>query len=76
MTVSAEQDAAQVDAANATGRPAVVFVHGLWLLSNSWEQWRGVFEEADAVLGMGRKGRSVELLPFPLWPCLFPRGAM
>jgi len=36
----------QVEAANASGRTPVVFVHGLWLLPNSWDRWRTVFEEA------------------------------
>ena len=31
--------------ANELGLPPVVFVHGLWLLSSSWEPWRAVFEE-------------------------------
>jgi pimeloyl-ACP methyl ester carboxylesterase len=39
---SAEQQ--EIDRANASGRPPVVFVHGLWLLSNSWENWRALFE--------------------------------
>jgi len=34
-----------VDAANASGRIPVVFVHGLWLLSSSWQPWRALFEE-------------------------------
>jgi pimeloyl-ACP methyl ester carboxylesterase len=36
----------QVDAANASGRTPVVFVHGLWLLPSSWDRWRTVFEGA------------------------------
>lgn len=36
----------QVDAANASGRPPVVFVHGLWLLPSSWDRWATLFEEA------------------------------
>jgi pimeloyl-ACP methyl ester carboxylesterase len=36
----------QVEAANASGRAPVVFVHGLWLLPNSWDKWAAVFEEA------------------------------
>jgi non-heme chloroperoxidase len=35
-----------VERANDSGRRAVVFVHGLWLLSSSWDRWRSVFEEA------------------------------
>jgi non-heme chloroperoxidase len=36
----------QIDAANASGRTPVVFVHGLWLLPGSWDRWRAMFEEA------------------------------
>jgi non-heme chloroperoxidase len=36
---------AQVDAANASGRVPVVFVHGLWLLPSSWDAWRAHFDE-------------------------------
>lgn len=39
------QERDEVDRANARGRPAVVFVHGLWLLSSSWDRWRALFEE-------------------------------
>ena len=35
----------EAQAANATGRPPVVFVHGLWLLAGSWDRWRALFEE-------------------------------
>lgn len=41
-----EHEAQQVDRANATGLPPVVFVHGLWLLPSSWDRWVTVFEEA------------------------------
>ena len=34
----------EIDRANASGLQPVVFVHGLWLLSNSWENWRALFE--------------------------------
>jgi non-heme chloroperoxidase len=34
----------QVEAANATGRVPVVFIHGLWLLQSSWDRWAGLFE--------------------------------
>src|SRR4051794_21043856 len=36
----------QVERANSSGRTPVVFVHGLWLLPNSWDRWTTVFEEA------------------------------
>ena len=35
----------QLEAANATGKQPVVFVHGLWLLPSSWAAWRARFEE-------------------------------
>ncbi len=34
----------EIERANASGRPVVMFVHGLWLLSSSWDKWRGMFE--------------------------------
>jgi non-heme chloroperoxidase len=36
---------AEVERANNSGLPAVVFVHGLWLLPSSWDGWRKVFED-------------------------------
>jgi pimeloyl-ACP methyl ester carboxylesterase len=36
----------QVDRANESGKIPVVFVHGLWLLSSSWDRWTKVFEDA------------------------------
>jgi non-heme chloroperoxidase len=36
----------QVAAANASGRTPVVFIHGLWLLPNSWDRWSDVFNDA------------------------------
>jgi non-heme chloroperoxidase len=36
----------QLEAANASGRTPVVFIHGLWLLPSSWDRWATVFEEA------------------------------
>ena len=41
-----QQERQQVERANATGRQPVVFVHGLWLLPNSWDRWANVFEAA------------------------------
>jgi pimeloyl-ACP methyl ester carboxylesterase len=40
-----EHEARQVEIANATSKPAVVFVHGLWLLPSSWDRWARLFEE-------------------------------
>jgi pimeloyl-ACP methyl ester carboxylesterase len=44
-TVTA-REAAETAAANASGRQPVVFVHGLWLLASSWNEWRERFEAA------------------------------
>jgi pimeloyl-ACP methyl ester carboxylesterase len=41
-----DHEADQVKTANDSGRTPVVFVHGLWLLPNSWDRWRAMFEEA------------------------------
>jgi non-heme chloroperoxidase len=38
------REAAEVAAANASGRPPVVLVHGLWLLASSWDPWKELFE--------------------------------
>src|SRR5712664_741994 len=46
MTTIIEHEAEQVRRANATERQPVVFVHGLWLLPNSWDRWAKLFEEA------------------------------
>jgi len=45
MAISArEQD--RIDKANTSGRTPVVFIHGLWLLPSSWDNWARLFEEA------------------------------
>src|ERR1700690_399422 len=41
-----DRESAQIDEANGSGRPAVVFVHGLWLLPSSWDRWRQFFADA------------------------------
>ncbi len=41
-----EHEAQAVEAANATGRQPVVFIHGLWLLPSSWDRWAARFEAA------------------------------
>jgi pimeloyl-ACP methyl ester carboxylesterase len=46
MNLEEQLDQTQVDRANASGRPPVVFVHGLWLLPSSWNRWAEVFEAA------------------------------
>jgi non-heme chloroperoxidase len=39
----------QIERANDIGLQPVVFVHGLWLLPNSWERWAAFFESAGYV---------------------------
>jgi pimeloyl-ACP methyl ester carboxylesterase len=41
-----DHESEQVRLANHSGRTPVVFVHGLWLLPNSWDRWRTMFGEA------------------------------
>ena len=54
MASITEHETEQINAANASGRPAVVFVHGLWLLPSSWDRWAALFTEAGyAVLTPG-----------------------
>ena len=36
----------EIERANSSGRSPVMFVHGLWLLPNSWDRWAALFEEA------------------------------
>lgn len=48
MTASTPQlttrETEEIERANASDRPPVVFVHGLWLLASSWDPWREFFE--------------------------------
>ena len=46
MSSPSERVQSEIDAANASGRKPVVFIHGLWLLADSWADWRPVFDEA------------------------------
>jgi non-heme chloroperoxidase len=45
MTVLTTHEQQEIDRANAQGKQPVVFVHGLWLLAGSWDNWRQLFEE-------------------------------
>ena len=45
MTILTSREQEEIERANTSGLQPVVFVHGLWLLSNSWENWRVLFEE-------------------------------
>ncbi|HEY1368936.1 MAG TPA: alpha/beta hydrolase [Gaiellaceae bacterium] len=44
-----EHETAQIERANASNATPVVFVHGLWLLPSSWDNWVALFEEAGYV---------------------------
>ena len=44
-----ERELKQVERANATTATPVVFIHGLWLLPSSWDNWAALFEEAGYV---------------------------
>ena len=62
-TTITPREATEVAAANASGRPPVVFVHGLWLLAGSWDAWRARFEAdgyATVAVDWPRDAASVE----------------
>ena len=45
MTVFTTHEQQEIDRVNAEGKQPVVFVHGLYLLASSWDNWRALFEE-------------------------------
>jgi pimeloyl-ACP methyl ester carboxylesterase len=40
-----DREKRQIQEANASEKTPVVFIHGLWLLPSSWDNWVGFFEE-------------------------------
>ena len=40
------RETGEIQAANASGKVPVVFVHGLWLLPSSWANWAELFKQA------------------------------
>ena len=46
MAQITQRETSQVEQANASGRTPVVFIHGLWVLARSWDNWARLFEEA------------------------------
>ena len=44
-----EREKGEIARANAGSKRPVVFVHGLWLLAQSWDRWRALFEDAGFV---------------------------
>jgi non-heme chloroperoxidase len=45
MTNLTPHEQQEIDRANTSGLQPVVFVHGLYLLASSWDNWRTFFEE-------------------------------
>lgn len=45
MATINDYEAQQIEKANAKGLTPVVFIHGLWLLSSSWDRWGKLFEK-------------------------------
>ncbi len=45
MTSLTTHELQDIERANASGLQPIVFVHGLWLLASSWDNWRKFFEE-------------------------------
>jgi pimeloyl-ACP methyl ester carboxylesterase len=46
MAATTQRETEQVERADASGKTPVVFIHGLWLLPSSWDNWVELFEEA------------------------------
>src|SRR5215211_1358427 len=46
MASISERENREIEAANASGNTPVVFIHGLWLLPSSWDNWAELFKEA------------------------------
>jgi non-heme chloroperoxidase len=46
MASISERENGEIEAANASGNTPVVFIHGLWVLPSSWDNWADLFREA------------------------------
>jgi pimeloyl-ACP methyl ester carboxylesterase len=46
MASISERETREIEAANASGKTPVVFIHGLWLLPSSWAKWVDFFKQA------------------------------
>jgi len=46
MASISKRENREIESANTSGRKPVVFIHGLWLLPNSWARWADFFREA------------------------------
>jgi len=45
MTEITAREQRQIEQANSSGNTPVVFIHGLWLLPSSWDNWVAFFED-------------------------------
>jgi pimeloyl-ACP methyl ester carboxylesterase len=46
MATITQGESESIERAKASGRPPIVFIHGLWLLPSSWQAWMDHFEQA------------------------------
>ena len=46
MASISERESREIEEANASSATPVVFIHGLWLLPNSWANWADFFKQA------------------------------
>jgi len=46
MSTRSEREEREIAAANASDKTPVVFIHGLWLLPSSWDNWAEFFKQA------------------------------
>jgi non-heme chloroperoxidase len=67
----------QIDQANSSDRTPVVFVHGLWLLPSSWDDWTSFFEQAGyAAVAPGWPGDPESVQEAKADPDLFARQTL
>jgi non-heme chloroperoxidase len=46
MSTLSEREEREIAAANASDKTPIVFIHGLWLLASSWDNWVEFFKQA------------------------------
>jgi non-heme chloroperoxidase len=46
MASISDRENREIAAANASGQPPIVFIHGLWVLPSSWDNWASFFKDA------------------------------
>ncbi|WP_084076997.1 alpha/beta hydrolase [Demequina sp. NBRC 110057] len=59
-TTITTREAHQIAAANASGRPTALLVHGLWLLAESWDAWKTRLEDAGYAVVVAEWPHEVE----------------